>query len=261
MKASGFTVDVFPSLDFDPEDQARKIDQAVAEGYQAIVLIPINHDLIRQRLNDLAEKRFPVILLTSKLEDAKYFAYVGCNYKYSGYVACGILDQITQGEVQAGVLVANLQMWSNRKRLNSIQEYMKRIYPRIHLDYVLEISNDDIHSYLETKEFLAQHPDMQAVLYCPALWRGGMMALVEHYARHPVKILAYDFTETVKKAMNDNIIPFMLSQNPKEQGSRAIELIADYFIHPKEEWNQDHYVNTEILIRESIKDYECSDTL
>jgi hypothetical protein len=53
----------------------------------------------------------------------------------------------------------------------------------------------------------------------------------------------------------------MLSQKPKEQGSRAIELIADYFIHSKEEWNQSRYGNTEILIRESIKDCDCSDTL
>lgn len=254
LRASGFSVDIMPCKDFDVSDQCRLIDNAIEKGYSGIVLIPLNDAAIRDRVNALNEKKFPVILLTSIIEGAEFLAYVGCNYKYSGQIACGILNQITHGDVCTGLMISNLHNWSNQQRLLHIQDYMKHKYPRIHIDHVLEMPNDDIYSYIKAKEFLHQHEDLQALIYCSGAVSGGLQAVIEHYEINPLTILCFDYTPAIRQALLDYKIPFTIAQNPKEQGYRALKLMSECFIDHKPMKNEYYYINTEIMVRESIKE-------
>ncbi len=254
LRASGFAVDIMPCKDFDAADQARLIDEAVDKGYSGIVLIPQNDEAIRSRVTALTERGFPVILLTSVIEGAAFLAYVGCNYKYSSQIACGIMNQITKGDVEAGLMISNLHNWSNQQRLAHIKEYMARKYPRIRIAHVLEMPNDDIHSYLAAKEFLNACPGMQALIYCSGAVSGGLQAVLEQYNESPFTILCFDYTPSIRQALIEGKIPFTIAQNPKEQGYRALKLMAEHFVDHKPMRNEYIYINTEIMVRESIKE-------
>lgn len=251
LKSSGTTVDVIPCKDFDALEQARLIDQAVNNGYNAIALIPLNSAIIRARVNELTLKGYPVILLTSMIDDANFLCYVGSDYRYSGRIACGILNQITQGEICAGVLIANLNMWSNRLRYESIKEYLSIKYPRISLKHVLELSNEEAGSYIETKDFLDEHTDLQAIFYCSGAVSGGLRAIIEQHSKRKFKVVSFDFSETILKALENGVISFTVSQNPKEQGYRAIRILADHFISPTQMKNHFCYINSEIIVYEN----------
>jgi len=256
LHAAGFTVEVMKCKDFDVDAQLELIDKAVSEGFAGIVLIPINNERIKARVNELYEEDFPVIFLTSIIEGAKFWSYVGCNYKYSGQISCAILNQITGGSARLAVMISNLQMWSNRQRLLSIEKYMNKEFPGIKIEAVLELSNEDIESYLQAKKLLDERPDINSILYCSGAVDGGLKAVLEVAQQRPVKIVTFDFTETIRKAMYDGHIIFTITQNPNEQGYKALKLMSQYLMDRQRPDAQFHYINTEIMIRESIKDSE-----
>lgn len=154
------------------------------------------------------------------------------------------------------VMISNLQMWSNRQRLLSIENYMKKEFPGIKLEAVLELSNEDIESYLQAKKLLDERLDVNCILYCSGAVDGGLKAVLEAAERRPVKIVTFDFTETIRKAMYDGYIVFTITQNPNEQGYKALKLMSQYLTDRQKPDAQFHYINTEIMIRESIKDSE-----
>ena len=258
--AAGFSVEVMHCKDFDAQNQLQLINDAVDQNFAGIVLIPINDERIKDRVNELHALNYPILFLTSIIEDANFLSYVGCNYKYSGQISCGILNQVTGGHANLVLIISNLQMWSNQQRLRSIQRYMQTAYPGINIASVLELSNDDIDSYIQVKQFIESNPGIDSVLYCSGAVDGGLKAVLELRSTRDLKIVTFDYTETIRQAMLDGYVVFTITQNPPEQGYRAMKLMAEYLMNRQNPVPQFLYINTEIMIQESIKDCEITST-
>ncbi len=256
LSAAGFTVEIMKCKDFDAQHQLELINQAVAGNFSGIVLVPINDQKIRDRINELYHQSYPIVFLTSIIENANFLAYIGCNYKYSGQISCGILNQITGGDARLAIVISNLHMWSNQQRLLSIKEYLRMAYKGIHIEKVLELSNDSIASYLQTRELLEKNPQIDALLYCSGAVDGGLKAALEVLNKRKLRIVTFDYTDIIGQAMRGGEVLFTITQNPTEQGYRSVKLMADYLTTQQKPASQFIYVNTEIMIRESIIDCE-----
>lgn len=257
LKDAGFNISVKKCKDFDAEYQLSLINKAVEEKADGIILIPINNEIIKNKINELHKKDFPVVLLTSIIEDTEFLTYVGCNYKYSGQIACGIINLLTGGKANLAVIVPNLQMWSNNLRLQSIKKYMEKHYPGISIHKTVEVSNDEIDSYIQIKSMLEKNPEIDAIIYSSGAVSGGLRAIVELNQNKKYKLITFDFTEAVKEGLQSGNIIFTIIQNPEEQGYKSVKILADYLIN-KVIPQKFSYVNTEIIIKESIKDFEKS---
>lgn len=256
-KAVGISLIIKACKDFDAETQLALLHEAIEEDKaDGIILIPIDDLEISQYVSALHSQGIPVVLLTSFIESDNYFAYVGCNYQYSGQIASGLIDIMMEGQGDLLVFAPNQCMKGNQLRLASMKDYLKTNCPGITISGVIELPADDISSYIQCKEVFAKKPEVKCVIYASGAGSGGLRAILEEQARKPFKLLTYDLSDLVKQGLLSGNITFSLFQNPQEQGHSSMVLLSEYLLLGKMPHMQDNFINTSILIKESLKDVE-----
>ena len=78
-----------------PDMQMKLIDELVAEGINALVIVPLESKEIVNRLQELSDRGIPVILLNSELTGFEPLCYIGSDYYVGGKTAAGLLGDIT----------------------------------------------------------------------------------------------------------------------------------------------------------------------
>jgi LacI family transcriptional regulator len=251
---SGIQVVIKVCKDFDANYQLNLIEEALNEDVKAIAIVPINHPMIKNKINDLTSSGFPVVLLTSIVEDTNYLAYVGCDYRRAGRILAGLINLITKGKANLGVLSPTFQMCGHLYRVNSMCEYLSENYPEIHVTSMAEVPNDEIGTYMEVKRMMDAHPDIDTLLYGSSTVNAGFRAIQECIGSKPIRIISLDLNESIREQLLSGKIIATLIQNPRDQGYKAIRILVDYLTRNQSPKNPLCYVNTEIIVKECIKD-------
>lgn len=85
-------------------EQLTAIDHLLEDGMQALIITPINDKQIADKLSALMEDGLLVIKLNSDLDGVERAPYIGCNYLRSGQTAAGLLQLITGGVANVGIV-------------------------------------------------------------------------------------------------------------------------------------------------------------
>jgi LacI family transcriptional regulator len=235
---------------FDPEDQLRLIDEAIQEGANAIVIVPINHPEIIKRLYRLNEEHIPFVLLASVLEGVKCFSAVRCDYSRSGWIAGGLLRLISGGACNALAFFPSFSMLGHRQRMESFSLYLKKHCPAVKLEKIIELPGDSFDAYQIVREELLAHPHVNHIVYNGIHSEAGIKA-IENSGRQ-IQSIFFDFSPPTKEALIEGRISAAILQQPEQQGYRAIMVLFDYFtanILPSELTIVDSY----ILFKESLE--------
>ncbi|MDR0582999.1 MAG: substrate-binding domain-containing protein [Treponema sp.] len=246
----GISMELYRCKEFDPQDQLHLIDTAIAEGANAVVIVPINHPEIIKRLHRLNEEHIPFVLLASVLEDVKFFSAVRCDYARSGWMAGGLLRLISGGGCKALAFFPSFSMLGHKQRLESFRLYLEKHCPGITLENVVELPNDGFDSYQIVREELSSHPHVSHIVYNGVYSEAGIKA-IENSGRR-IQSIFFDFAPPTKQALIEGKISAAILQQPEEQGYRAIMVLFDYFtanVIPPEQTIVESY----ILFKESIE--------
>ena len=103
-------------ISFGVEAQLQTIDELLAEEVNGIAMTPYNDDRIRNRINALYEQGIPVVTLNTDIENSRRLAYVGSNYTRSGATAAGLLQLMTSGTVNIGIVTGSSKILCHTER-------------------------------------------------------------------------------------------------------------------------------------------------
>jgi len=253
---AGISLSIKPCENFNAKAQLELLHEAVeVDNADGIILIPINNPEIVAYVNRLSNCGFPVILLTSFIK-AEYSAFVGCNYRYSGHIASGLISIITGGHGNLLVFEPNQIIKDSQIRLASMTELLHTQCPSLKIIDVIELPSDDIEAYLRCKEVFAKKMPVSCVIYASGANSGGLKAVLEEQEKFQFKVITYDLSDIVKKGLLENRIAFSIFQNPQAQGYLSMQLISDYLLLGKKPPCKLNYINASILIKESLEDIE-----
>lgn len=256
IKDFGITVEIFPCPDFNADCQLALIDQAIDQGANAIVIVPINSPLIRNRLNRLHAEGFPVVFLTNIIEDTEYLSFVGCNYKLVGEITAGFLHLLHPTGGKLLLFSPSFQMYGHTMRAQGLKHHLKKEYPHIQLQEIYEIAGDDIQNYQITKEALARFPDTDLFI-CPGAYsRGNLKAIQEHGYYRKAQIICYDYSDEIGVEIQNGNISATITQCPQEQGYTAVKILFEYLTANKQPRFKNHYIRSRIIVKESICEIE-----
>lgn len=221
----GITVESYHSRDFDARDQLHQIRTAIEHGASALVIVPINHPLIIEELKRLHKENFPVIFLSSILDEAPCFSAVRCDYQRSGMIAAGLVRIIMAGKGNVLIFHPSLSQTAHQLRIRSFRETLEAHSENLVLKGVVELPNDSFDNYKITSQELAKNPNVDCVVYCGSA-RAGLKALQD--CKRPIHSIFYDCAPQTKQALEEGLIDAAILQNPQEQGYRAIKVLSDY---------------------------------
>lgn len=223
----GIKVEIYYCNDFDAEAQLQLIDTAIANGASAMAIVPIDHPRISQKLAQLHEEHFPVLFLSSILRNTPCVSAVRCNYANSGFIAAGLVRILARDITKVLVFTPSLSMMAHRYRVEGLKTALAENSPEITLTEIVELPNDSFDSYRITSEKLAQHTDVNFVIYCGSA-RAGLKAIQD--CTRTIHSVFYDYADETKAALKERKIDAVILQNPQKQGYLAITTLSNHLI-------------------------------
>ncbi|MCI8517637.1 MAG: substrate-binding domain-containing protein [Hungatella sp.] len=252
IKDFGISVDLKLCPDFNAQAQLALIDEAIEEGANALAIVPINSPLIRDRVNSLCSKHFPVVFLTNMIEDTDCLSFVGCNYRLAGQITAGLLNLISPQGGKLLLFSPGFQMYGHVLRAKALEQQLIDSYPQIQLQQIYEMTGDDIQDCQITRQALADYPDTD-LFVCPGAYsRGNLQAIRELGYFKRAKILCYDCSKEVGEEIKSRNITAAIIQRPQQQGYNAVKILFEYLTSDTLPKTKNHFIKTRILLRENL---------
>lgn len=252
----GIQVEIKECPDFNAIEQLKLIDQAVGEGSNAIIIVPINHPLIKERLNQLHAQNFPVIFLTNIIDDTEYLSFVGCNYTLCGEITAGLLNLACCENGNLLLFSPSFQMLGHTHRMNGLRTALNKNYPHIHLEDVIELTGNDINDYQLTRQALEHHPDTN-LFVCPGAYScGNLQAIQEMGYFGRSRIFCYDYSREIGRELLNRNITATIIQQPQMQGYTAVKTLFEYLTAGKVPVSRNQYIQTRIILRENLSEIQ-----
>lgn len=251
----GVTLDLFYGEDFSLDSQLKLLEQVEKDHYNALIIVPINHDSVKARINGLYKQGIPVILLSNIIDNCDFLSFVGCDYTRSGQIVAGFINMIHPGPGKLLYLSPPFQMMGHVMRARGLQERLATEYPHIQLSEICELHGSDVADYKLTKDVLARYPDTNLIV-CPGAGSSGYMEAIEEFPGiAKSKIVSYDYSENTDRYIRNKIITATLVQHPKRQGYLAVKTAIGQLMDPQNFTVEKYqYLPTKLFFLENLAD-------
>ena len=217
---------------YDAGLQIKLLDELAEENVNGIVLSPINTPEIAKKISELKRKNIEVVTINSDVLDSERMAYVGCRYKKSGSVAAGLMGMISNREKEAyAVIGSSVKNLAVERRIQGILETLKKDFSWSEVTDIIENEDTDEISYTAVKALLERRKELDGICFAGAGIEGGLLAIRE--CGRSLKIVAFDLTESVRKALKNGEVIATVCQDPFKQGFDGIDILGKYLL-----WNQ-----------------------
>ena len=233
------------------DEQIKAIDDFVNDGINGIALTPYNDKKITLKINELHDIGIPVVTLNTDIEGSKRLAYVGSNYYNSGKTAAGLMNIITHGDVNIGIVSGSKNVMCHSQRILGFKDCIENNYPHIKIIEIVYNDDDDIKSYELTSQLL-KNKDINALFFVAGGVYGGCRAVVSSKKKNNITSISFDSVPTTKSMIEKGLIKATICQQPELQGSKPLDILFSYLSTgelPKEE---NIYLSSDIRIKENI---------
>ncbi|KLI17217.1 LacI family DNA-binding transcriptional regulator [Brachyspira hyodysenteriae] len=251
----GMSIIIKRCKDFDADNQLELIEEAINEGANAMAIVAINDERVKNKISELYNNNFPIVLLNSFVDSKDCIAYVGCNYDLAGEIAASLLNIISNGNnINLLVFSNNFnKMLGNKKRVDSLVNRLKSDYKNVNVQSIIEMEKDNNLNFDKSKDNLLKYMDTDVVI-CPGAETSKYVinAIKELGLYNKIKIITYDCSDVVKEGLLDRGIVASITQNPQEQGYRAIKVLFEYLLTKTIPDKRYTYIETQVIFRENL---------
>ena len=252
LSAFGVTVQTRESGVYEPERQVECIDELIKDGINGLVITPISHPVVANKLREITSAGIPVVTSNSDIFDCGRIAYVGSNYYKNGETAAGLMNLICNGSANIGIISGSPDVLCDSERIGGFSDCASVHYPMLKIVDIATHNDFDENSYASTIEMLTKHPEINALYITAAGVSGVCQAVRELDMVGKLKIVSFDATIPICQHVKDGIVTVTIAQQPQLQGALPLDILLNYLnmgTLPEKELN---YTEIEIKIKENI---------
>lgn len=249
-KEYGVSIIIHQLEGYDVKKQVEKIEELEGK-VDAIVLNPINDQLVIDKINSLVAEGKIIINVNTDVDESNRLYYVGSDYIKGGETACGILALLTKGKTKTAILTGSKKVLGHNQRIEGFKRARKKRYPGINIVAIAETNDSDKIAYKETNKILQGH-EIDSIVIIAAGVEGVCRAVLEMGLENEITIVSFDDIPITRKMIEKGVIRATICQQPFEQGYRSIELAYDYFLSNQRLDNDKYIVRNEIKILENL---------
>jgi LacI family transcriptional regulator len=245
----GFSIDYF-YYNYDSVSFKKSADKLLKYDYDGVLFAPIFHEESLLLLEQFQKKNTYVIMIDSDITEIPNKSYIGQNAYQSGILS-GKLISIGLNTKSAKVLVIKIT-----KEIEISSIYLQRIkgfysffdnqedYKNLQFDEIRIKEFGDI-------ELTKQMFEGVNAVFIPNSRAYLVADFIKENKIKGIKIVGYDLLERNVEHLNNDVISFLINQNPEEQGFLGISHLYKKLVL-QEEINTENYMPLEIIVKENI---------
>lgn len=214
---------------YNVQNQLDVIDEVKA-SISVLILHPINHQLIRDKIKSLALLGIPTITVNSDLEDSSRICYVGSDYKKGGETLAGVMRLITGNRAQLGIITGVSSVLGHVQRQEGFEQHLAATAPGITIAARQSGNDDAEHAYHVTQAMLADHPSIDTLFVVAAGVEGVCRAVYALSRDSSISVFAFDTVPSTVEMMKKGLIKAVVSQQPFLQGYSSVKAAFDIIL-------------------------------
>ena len=246
----GFTIDYY-YYNYDSLSFKKSASEILKFEYDGVLFAPIFYEESLFFLQEFQKKNGHAILIDSDIKEIPNKSYIGQDAFQSGFLS-GKLVSIGLNSKSAKVLVIKIT-----KEIETTSIYLQRIkgfysffenkkeFENLKFDEIRIKDSNKIELTIKLFEGVDSVfiPNSRAYLVAD---------FIKHNKLDGIKIVGYDLLPRNVEHLNNNVINFLINQNPEEQGFLGISHLYKMLVL-KEEINAEIYMPLEIIVKENLK--------
>ncbi|MCK5735496.1 MAG: LacI family DNA-binding transcriptional regulator [Spirochaetaceae bacterium] len=252
IKTFGVKVDIEVVKTLDVKEQLEILNRLERRNIAGLAIVPINDDLVRQRLNTLTGKGIPVITFNSDIKGTGRLAFVGQNNEKAGRTAYGLMENILPAGSTIAVITSSMGLDCHRYRLRGFQKRLEDSESKLEIVSIDENRDRDEKAFDIIMDYSEKYPDIKGIY----LTGGGAIGLKKGLKicgmEKNVKVITHDRVPPVIELMESGIAKFTICQNPRSQGALPINLLFDYIFKKKSPDNELNFTGIDIRTIDNI---------
>lgn len=222
-------VETFESLN--PDALAKALLRN-GKRYDGIAFFGLEHPLVREAVNLLADDGVPVVTVMSNITQSASVAYVGMDSHSSGRTAAYLLTRFMGGRAhQHGakvvIIAGSLSYRAHVERETGFLQLLQEKYKNIQVVGLREGQEESEPNYRHMCALLEQHPDLAGVYLIGGGAKGVAKALKEKNLDQKVVFVGHGLTPDTRALLIDGSMDASLYQTPHNLISNCVRIFAN----------------------------------
>lgn len=235
---------------YNVERQVELLDE-LSEKAEVIIITPINHPDIINKINELTDKGKKIITLNFDVENSKRLCHIGGDYNKVGRLAGNLMGLIVKENTKVAMLYGSDNVLCHKERLDGFEAYVNQHRPDIDIVTTVKNSDNDEDGYTTTKKLLKDYPDVNALFISSGGISGICKAIKEANKVGKITVIASGRNPVIEDLIKEGVVTATISQNPVEQGKMAVLTAFNMMTTNKKPDFDKHFVDINAVLFEN----------
>ena len=213
---------------FDPQGLA---DQLLRHGRRSdgIAFMALDHPLVREAVQTLADEGVPVVTLVSDLSNSRRCAYVGLDNRAAGRTAALLLGRFLgkQRNAQVALIAGSRSYRAHEEREAGFLSLLEEMFPQLHVVGLREGHDDAAVNQRQMRALLEQYPQLAGVYNIGGASDGVGRALQEAGRSEKVVFIGHGLTPDTRAMLIDGTMDAVITQSPQTVIGNALKVFCN----------------------------------
>ncbi|MEX3935110.1 LacI family DNA-binding transcriptional regulator [Paraburkholderia phymatum] len=213
---------------FNPNELAARLLH-YGQRADGVVFMALEHPVVRDAVNALAEQNVPAITLISDLSNSRRLAYVGIDNRSAGRTAALLLGRF-MGPRPSGkiaMLAGSLNYRGHEEREIGFLHLIESTFPQVKVIGLREGQDDSERNYVQTRNLIAQHPDLAGIYNSGGGSDGVARAIVEAKTEQKILFVGHGLTPDTRALLIDGTMDALITQTPQSMVGNSLKIFRN----------------------------------
>lgn len=212
---------------FDPQGLVKDLLRA-GKRSDGIAVMALEHPLVREAVNTLADQGVHVITLISDLSSSRRAAYVGLDNRAAGRSAGLLLGRFIGARTGKVAMIAGSRHYrGHEEREMGFQHILEEKFPGLQVVGLREGHDDADTNYRQTRQLLEQYRDLVGIYNIGGASDGVARALKEARRDQNVAFIGHGLTPDTRALLVDGSLDAILNQNMHSTVLNTVRIFAN----------------------------------
>jgi len=216
---------------FNPEALAASL---LRHGKRAdgIACMALEHPMVREAVNRLAEDGVPVVTLISDLSNSQRVAYIGLDNRAAGRTAGYLLGRFIGAKpgartLKVAMIAGSLSYRAHEEREMGFLHIFEEMFPQMQVVGLREGHDDAQRNYEQTRALLEQHADLVGIYNIGGASDGVGRALKEAGRERKVVFIGHGLSPDTRALLIDGTMDAVITQNPQSTIMSCVRIFSN----------------------------------